>query len=94
MNRRHALRLRSVLSWPPARRQSVAQNTVASLRRIGVHGTEHLREGEVILKPFFDEMRALGRIQGQTIVHDRAYADDRIKSWPSSQPNWWRASRS
>ena len=30
----------------------------------------------ITLQPFFDEMRALGWIEGQNIVYDHAYADD------------------
>ena len=37
---------------------------------------------EVTLKPFFDEMRRLGWIEGQNIAYDRTYADDRHKDLP------------
>ena len=30
-----------------------------------------------MLKPFFEEMRRLGWIEGETIAYDRTYADDR-----------------
>jgi hypothetical protein len=36
------------------------------------------REREAVtLKPFFDEMRALGWVEGSTVVYDYAYGDDR-----------------
>ena len=54
-----------------------AQNTTASLRRVGVLAPSTHAKEEVTLKPFFDEMRKLGWIEGQTIAYDRAYADDR-----------------
>ena len=41
----------------------------------------HAQEG-VTLRPFFDEMRKLGWIEGQTIAYDRAYADDRHQDLP------------
>jgi len=54
-----------------------AQNAVVGLRRVGVLAPSTRAKEEVILKPFFDEMRRLGWIEGQTIAYDRAYADDR-----------------
>ena len=54
----------------------LAQAPVAHLRRVGVLAPSTRAKEEVILKPFFDEMRALGWIEGQTIAYDRAYADD------------------
>ena len=37
---------------------------------------------EVTLKPFFDEMRAIGWIEGQNLVYDRVYADDQQRDLP------------
>jgi putative ABC transport system substrate-binding protein len=46
------------------------------LRRVGVLAPSTRAKEELTLKPFFDEMRELGWIEGQTIAYDRAYADD------------------
>ena len=46
------------------------------LRRVGVLAPSTRAKEEVLLKPFFDQMRALGWIEGQTIAYDRVYADD------------------
>ena len=37
---------------------------------------------DVTLKPFFDEMRALGWIEGQTVAYDRVYANDQQQDLP------------
>ena len=57
----------------PLRAQAPATNT----RRVAVLAPSTRAKEEVTLKPFFDEMRQLGWIEGQTIAYDRAYADDR-----------------
>jgi len=54
-----------------------AQGPAANMRRVGVLAPSTRANEEVTLKPFFDEMRRLGWIEGQTIAYDRAYADDR-----------------
>jgi putative ABC transport system substrate-binding protein len=59
-----------------------AQNSAAGLRRVGVLAPSTRAQEEVTLKPFFDEMRKLGWIEGQTIAYDRAYADDRHQDLP------------
>ena len=46
------------------------------VRRVAVLAPSTAQREEVTLKPFFDEMRALGWVEGQTIEYDRAYADD------------------
>ncbi len=53
-----------------------AQTPGANLRRVGVLAPSTHAKEQVILKPFFDEMRELGWIEGQTVVYDRVYADD------------------
>ena len=53
-----------------------AQTAAAGLRRIGVLAPSTRAKEEVILKPFFEQMRALGWIEGQNIAYDRVYADD------------------
>jgi putative tryptophan/tyrosine transport system substrate-binding protein len=59
-----------------------AQNPAAGLRRVGVLAPSTRAQEEVTLKPFFEEMRKLGWIEGQTIAYDRAYADDRHQDLP------------
>lgn len=46
-------------------------------RRVGVLAPSTQAKEQVTLKPFFDELRQLGWIEGRNIVFDRAYADDR-----------------
>ena len=59
-----------------------AQVPAASIRRVGVLAPSTRAQEEVTLKPFFEEMRRLGWIEGQTIAYDRTYADDRHKDLP------------
>ena len=59
-----------------------AQTPAASLRRVGVLMPSTRAKEEVTLKPFFDQLRALGWIEGQTIAYDRAYADDQHERLP------------
>jgi putative ABC transport system substrate-binding protein len=50
-----------------------------ALRRIGVLAPSTAAKEEVTLKPFFDEMRRMGWIEGQTVQYDRTFADDRYE---------------
>ena len=59
-----------------------AQTPAANLRRVGVLVPSTRAREEVTLKPFFDQMRELGWIEGQTIAYDRSYADDQHESLP------------
>ena len=59
-----------------------AQTAAPGMRRVGVLAPSTPAKEEVILQPFFDEMRALGWIEGQTIAYDRAYANDRLQDLP------------
>ena len=52
------------------------QAAAAGLRRVGVLAPSTRAKDEIILKPFFDEMRRLGWIEGQTVAYDRVHADD------------------
>lgn len=51
-------------------------------RRVAVLAPSTAAREAVTLKPFFDEMRALGWIEGQQVVYDRAYSDDRMEDLP------------
>jgi putative ABC transport system substrate-binding protein len=59
-----------------------AQTPAASLRRVGVLAPSSRAKEEVILKPFFDQMRELGWVESQNITSDRVYADDRMEMLP------------
>ena len=59
-----------------------AQTPGANLRRVGVLAPSTHAKEQVILKPYFDQMRALGWIEGQTVVYDRVYADDQQQELP------------
>ena len=59
-----------------------AQTPATSLRRVAVLAPSTRAKEGVTLKPFFDQMRALGWIEGQTIAYDRAFADDRHEDLP------------
>lgn len=53
-----------------------------SMRRVGVLAPSTQAKEEITLKPFFDQMRELGWIEGQDISYDRVYADDRHEMLP------------
>ena len=78
--RRWMLALGAVLSSPAG--LSRAQTAVSAMRRVGVLAPSTHANEEVTLKPFFDQMRQLGWIEGQTVVYDRAYADDQQQLLP------------
>ncbi len=59
-----------------------AQGSSASLRRVGVLMPSTREKEDVTLKPFFDEMRRLGWVEGQTIAYDRVFADDQQQELP------------
>src|SRR5712672_2476065 len=48
------------------------------VRRVGVLAPSTPAKEEVTLKPFFDQMRRLGWIEGTNIAYDRVYADDHL----------------
>ena len=82
VNRRRALRF-AIGAGVSARALPLwAQTSAVALRRVGVLAPSTRAKEEVTLKPFFDEMRQLGWIEGQTIAYDRAYADDRHQDLP------------
>ena len=60
-----------------------AQAAAAGLKRVGVLAPSTRAKEEVTLKPFFDQMRELGWIEGQTIAYDRVYADDQQERLPA-----------
>ena len=54
----------------------LAQTSSGSLRRVGVLAPSTRAKEDVILAPFFDQMRRLGWVEGQNIQYDRVYAGD------------------
>ena len=65
-----------------------AQTPGRGVRRVGVLAPCNAAKEKITLKPFFDQMRQLGWIEGQTVVYDRAYADDSNNCCPGWRPNW------
>ena len=59
-----------------------AQTPSGSMRRVGVLTPSTQANEEISLKPFFDQMRRLGWVEGHNIAYDRAYADGRQEILP------------
>ena len=59
-----------------------AQILRGSMRRVGVLAPSTRAKEEITLKPFFDQMRELGWVEGQNIAYDWACADDRMALLP------------
>jgi putative ABC transport system substrate-binding protein len=77
MNRRRVLHL-TIGAGAAARAASPwAQGATADRRRVGVLAPSTQAKEDAVLKPFYDEMRRLGWIDGRTIAYDGVYADDR-----------------
>jgi len=53
-----------------------AQDRVLARRRVGVLAPSTAEREELVLKPFFVQMRELGWVEGKTVDYDRVYADD------------------
>jgi len=82
MNRRKLQWLALVASLLSPTALLHAQPAAASLRRVGLLANGTRARDDVSRKPFFDEMRRLGWIEGQNISYDRVYADDRHEDLP------------
>ena len=54
----------------------LGQPARAPMRRVAVLAPSTQSREEVTLRPFFDEMRRLGWVEGQSVDYDRAYGDD------------------
>ena len=59
-----------------------AQSATVAIRRVGVLVPSTRAKEEVILEPFFNEMRRLGWVEGQNIAYDWVYADDQDELLP------------
>ena len=82
MNRRRALRLAAGAGAIWAASPVWAQGTVARARRVGVFAPSTREKEDLILKPFYEEMRRLGWIEGRTVAYDAVYSDDRHQDLP------------
>lgn len=81
MRRRHLLQRAAAAGLSAiALRAALAQPALP--RRVGVLAPSTAAREAVTLRPFFDEMRALGWNEGQQIVYDRVYSDDRMEDLP------------
>ena len=59
-----------------------AQPSSEGMRRVGVLAPSTRAKEEITLKPFFDQMRQLGWVEGQNIAYDCVYADDQQQTLP------------
>jgi len=59
-----------------------AQTSGGSMRRVGVLAPSTRAREEITLKPFYEQMRRLGWVEGQNIGYDRVYADDQMDTLP------------
>jgi putative ABC transport system substrate-binding protein len=78
------MKRRGVLTWTAVLGLQVPGVSMAqpAPRRVGVLAPSTVAREAVTLKPFFEEMRKLGWIEGQNITFDRVYADDRMEDLP------------
>lgn len=56
--------------------KAIGQRARGGIPRVAVLAPSTREREEVTLRPFFDEMRRLNWIEGETIHYDRAYGDD------------------
>ena len=59
-----------------------AQTASVGMRRVGVLVPSTRAKEEITLRPFFDEMRQLGWVDGRNIAYDWVYADDHQEALP------------
>lgn len=83
MNRRDALRFATSAALVAVAPTLRGQTPATGLRRVGVLAPSTREKEEITLKPLFDQMRALGWIEGQNIAYDRAYANDQHETLPA-----------
>jgi len=82
MNERRVLVITLVASLAGHAARLRAQGSAGSVRRVGVLAPSTPAKEEVTLKPFFDQMRDLGWVEGQNIAYDRVHADDQHETLP------------
>ncbi|MEP6601814.1 MAG: ABC transporter substrate-binding protein [Nitrospirota bacterium] len=82
MNRRSALHFAICAGMMVVRSPVWAQNTTAGLRRVGVFAPSTREKEDLILKPFYVEMRPLGWIEGRSIAYDAVYSNDHHQDLP------------
>jgi len=59
-----------------------AQTSSARVRRVGVFTPGMPATDEALSKPFYEEMRHLGWIEGENVAYDRVYGNDRMEMLP------------
>ncbi len=59
-----------------ATQHAFAQAAATRPRRVGILAPSTSAKEATTLRPFFDEMRQLGWIEGSTVTYDRVFADD------------------
>ena len=59
-----------------------AQTSSNSLRRVGVITSATRPKAVIVLKPFYDQMRQLGWVEGKNIAYDWVEADDQLARLP------------
>lgn len=59
-----------------------AQTANTSIRRVGVFTPGRREIEELLLVPFYEEMRRLGWVEGHNVAYDRVYGGDRMESLP------------
>ena len=82
MNERRVLVITLVASLAGHAARLRAQGSAGSVRRVGVLAPSTPAKEEVTHKPFFDQMRDLGWVEGQNIAYDRVHADDQHETLP------------
>ena len=82
MNERRLLVIAAGLAVVGRLQPSAAQAPSAVRRRVGVLAPSTATREEVTLKPFFDQMRQLGWIEGETVAYDRVFANDQQQDLP------------
>jgi len=82
MNKRQLLSIAAGAAlWSHAVR-SGAQGSRGGKRRVSVFTPGIPADDEVLMKPFFDEMRVIGWVEGETVFYDRVYGSDRMEALP------------
>jgi len=82
MNKRRFLVISAGLAIAGLPQPSPAQARSGEPRRVGVLAPSTAAREEVTLKPFFDQMRQLGWIEGETVAYDRVFANDQQQDLP------------
>ena len=80
MNKRRLLALGAALLCHAALLR--AQTAGAALRRVAVFTPSTRASDDLVGKPFYDEMRRLGWVEGRSVAYDHVAAEDRLDTLP------------